>query len=888
MKKGTKRYLALLILVIGFASTAWSQVTKIRDARTMDGQTVTIRGIMNTADYGGSAAQFFVQDTTGGINIYDSGRSASGSFTLAAGDSLEITGSIATFSGVVELQVTSMTQINTGNPLPAPIMLNAKELTTTSKYQGMLVRVVGLTLNDASQWPQAGATSNGSVDAATADSAVTIYFDKDLPIIGTAAPTGEFNLTGVLTAYVTSTVSVSELMPSWANQLQNVYMVTINANTATVPDTLHESDFIQVRGYITHNGMPTDYAGQTLTWDMKSTPIGVNKGGDYWAIPVKMSPGDTLIYKFWVGIVTSKDTSGAAPSGGWESDGPVNGNYRFVLPDTAKNDHSTSVIFYNSGNGRNAPYVSKKDSVGIFFRVNVAKLMQLKNFNPLMDSIGVRGSVYPLNWDANAVNLDSEKVAAPGINMFYSGVAYFPKDSLTKANNTVEFKYYVKSQTSTTNWEGVSNRTFVLGAAGDTTIHWVHFNNEAPSANPIITTKLNFSVNVGILEGLGLFNSALDTMEVRGDFNGWADPPHDYLVYDGFSKTWQLNNKEVTKAVGDKLSYKYYVHWAAERFDSTSTNFILGIVPDNGYEVPGTWGGGNRVITIKDQAVQDITPGYFSGISPSGLITDQNTEGGNGINVTFKINMQPALSATTPFNPATDSVYMVVEEPMLALTQGWTPGESSITGAKTAASIEYIHFKPSQADPNVYELTINLKAKTLNVFAFRIWYGQPMDPAGTGVSNGGGFDPGRYYYQYIQPNVVNGQIQWPSSFTMATLNYQSDPPLPYELPPDYEKLLPISETKGADGLPTKFSLFQNYPNPFNPTTNITFAVPQTSNVELTIYNTLGQKVATLVSQKMSAGTHSIEFNATSLASGMYLYRLKAGNYVSIKKMMLIK
>lgn len=884
MEKGTKRYLVLLLLMIGFVSTAWGQVTKIRDARTMDSQTVTIRGIMNSADYGASSAQFFVQDSTGGINIYDSGRSASGSLTLAAGDSLEITGSISTFSGVVELSATSMTQINSGNPLPDPVMLMATELTTDSKYQGMLVRVTGLTLSNPSQWPQAGASSNASVDAATADSAVTIYFDKDMPIIGTAAPTGEFNMEGVLTAYNTT----SELMPSWASQLQNVYTVTFNVNTSTVPDTLHESDLVQIRGYLTHGGMPTGYAGQTLTWDLKSTPVGVNKGGDYWAVPVKMSPGDTLIYKYWVGIITSSDTTGAAYNSGWEANGPVNGNYQFVLPDTAKNDHSTALMYYSVGSGRNGPFTTKQDSVGIFFRVDVAKLIQLKNFNPKTDSIAVRGSVYPLDWGINKVYLDSEQVAASGINMFYSGVAYFPVDSLTKASNKVEFKYYVQSQTSSVNWESTGNRSFILGAAEDSTIHWVHFNDEAPSANPIITTKMNFSVNVGILEGLGLFNSAIDSMEVRGDFNGWSGTGTDYLAYDGFSKTWQLNNKEVTKAVGDQLAYKYYVHWAAERFDSTSTNFIKGIVPDNGYEVPGTWGGGNRIITIKDQAVQDIAPAYFSGISPNGLITDQNTDGGNGIDVTFRINMQPALSATTPFNPSADSVYMVVEEPMLALTQGWTPGEGAITDAKTAASIEYIHFKPSQADPNIYELTIHLNANTLNVFAFRIWYGQPMDPAGTGVSNGGGFDPGRYYYQYIQPNVVSGKIQWPSSFTMSTLDFKSDPPLPYELPPDYDKLLPISDTRGADGLPKKFSLFQNYPNPFNPTTNITFAVPHTSNVELTIYNTLGQKVATLISQKMSAGTHTVEFDATRLASGMYLYRLKAGNYVSVKKMMLIK
>ncbi len=603
---------------------------------------------------------------------------------------------------------------------------------------------------------------------------------------------------------------------------------------------------------------------------------------------MKMSPGDTLQYKLWAGIISNGDTTGTSFNTGWEANGPVDGNYQFILPKTATQDTSTAEIFYNVGNGRQSPFADKTDSVGVYFRVDVGHLIQTKSFNPETDSIAIRGSIPPLDWGVNNVYLDSEAVSAPGVGMIYSGVAYFPKDTLEVPGTEAQFKFYVQSQTSSTNWEGIDNRVFTLTSPHDTTLHWVYFDDKAPTSSPIITTQLNFSVNVGILEGLGLFNSSIDSMEVRGDFNGWGQTNH--LSFSSFTKTWGLNDLEVTKAVGDKLAYKYYVDWNDGRFDSTSTYYVPGIVPDNGYEVPGTWGGGNRVITIKNQTVQDIEPqpAYFAGIPPEGLITNDNTEGGDGIDVTFKINMEPALSNTVPFNPATDSVYMVVQAPFLALTQGWTPGTSSITGAKSAASIEYIRFKQSESGQNLYQLTIHLKAKTLNVFAFTIWYGQPMTLTGTAVENGGGFDPGRYYYQYIQPNVVNGKIQWPSSYTMATLDYQMDPPLPYEMPPDYEKLLPISEDQGANGLPTKYSLFQNYPNPFNPTTNITFALPTTSKVELAIYNMLGQKVATLVNHRMSAGTHTIEFDASHLASGMYIYRLKAGSYTSVKKMMLIK
>ncbi|MEQ8525163.1 lamin tail domain-containing protein [Gracilimonas sp.] len=98
------------------------------------------------------------------------------------------------------------------------------------------------------------------------------------------------------------------------------------------------------------------------------------------------------------------------------------------------------------------------------------------------------------------------------------------------------------------------------------------------------------------------------------------------------------------------------------------------------------------------------------------------------------------------------------------------------------------------------------------------------------------------------------------------------------------------ETSGEveTGLPKSFDLKQNYPNPFNPTTNIAFDLPQAANVQLTVYDMLGRKVATLVNERMTAGSHTAAFDASRLASGMYIYRIEAGSFESIKKMMLIK
>ena len=88
--------------------------------------------------------------------------------------------------------------------------------------------------------------------------------------------------------------------------------------------------------------------------------------------------------------------------------------------------------------------------------------------------------------------------------------------------------------------------------------------------------------------------------------------------------------------------------------------------------------------------------------------------------------------------------------------------------------------------------------------------------------------------------------------------------------------------------PIDFVLYQNYPNPFNPTTTIKFALPIESKVKINVYNSLGQLVETLVDKEMESGYHEVNFNASRLASGVYLYQLQAQDYVSVKKMLLIK
>ncbi len=99
---------------------------------------------------------------------------------------------------------------------------------------------------------------------------------------------------------------------------------------------------------------------------------------------------------------------------------------------------------------------------------------------------------------------------------------------------------------------------------------------------------------------------------------------------------------------------------------------------------------------------------------------------------------------------------------------------------------------------------------------------------------------------------------------------------------------PSSVSNEVDDNPVEFSLEQNYPNPFNPTTKIQYSIPNSAHVSIDVFNMLGQKVSTLVDMRQNAGQHSVQFDAKNLSSGVYLYRIKAGNFQQIRRMTLIK
>jgi hypothetical protein len=689
---------------------------------------------------------------------------------------------------------------------------------------------------------------------------------------------------------------------SWAQNVNNdPITVTFRVNTSTVPDTMNVDSVVQIRGTI--EGLSD--AG--VTWDQNSVTA-TNVGGDYWEVDIPLFPGDVLIHKIWTGFDLE---NGAGYNGGWETNNPdpESDNYIFTVPADATEDIVTDVIYVaRPDKGRLAPYESRDDYNAIHFRVNVGAAVATGILDPEDENhiVGVRGQ-------------------------------------LNEETGRYEYKFVIDKGGPNVTWESIDNRHGVFPNQ-DTTKKWSFFDNNRPPMGDVVTANLNFAVDMSVLEDLGFFNRGLgDKVFVRGQFNNWGESDELQFADElGLFTT----TVEYTQEVGSKFNYKYYIRWDPSRFDSNSGNYIANLVQENGWEEPGTFGGSDRVATFTDDTNQDVigdfgTPvAYFNSIPPQGVIPE-GAVAGDQIDVTFLVDMtdaitSPELDATERFNPDTDDVYIIIDTPFFALTQGLPAGDDNPI---LAIPDQLERVKMSRIDnTNMYELVFPLQLPTENHIGFRLAFKGPDDKL---FVHGVNFNPGRRYYRYITPDEVIGEdVFWPESYVLEEVVWKYEN-LDFPSPPDYglgsegnakAKLFVSDESDYATSIdwgetrlvltkeprlsetsrnyfysgtlylaktptsviddngdiPQVYHLDQNYPNPFNPTTTIRFTIPETQDVRLEVYSVLGQRVATLVNTQMTAGTHTVPFDAARLASGMYIYRLQAGEFVQQRKMMLVK
>ena len=386
-------------------------------------------------------------------------------------------------------------------------------------------------------------------------------------------------------------------------------------------------------------------------------------------------------------------------------------------------------------------------------------------------------------------------------------------------------------------WENDPNREYVV--RGENSTVSAFYNRDLGGG---IDVSLTFQCNMELEIVAGRFDPAVDVASVRGSHNGWSSD-------DTMTPTvGDPNIYEVTTLakffVGDVIAYKFAYYKAPT--DQTS------------------WENDpNKEYTVTEN---DINNGYAV-ITRSFNNADLSNVTGQATMVKFIVDMNNAVDPDGLAFPAIETVGLLGSVAPLSWPQGgWPDGDIALlkplTDDGTGGDVT--------ASDGFWSVDITFPQYTILYFDYK--YGANWGLASNNGTNDNEASTG-----------VNHTITLETTTVSATANDVWQDMSPTTLT---DVVTGVSELPG--NLPTEYSLQQNYPNPFNPSTTIKFDIRESGFVNLRIFDLLGQEVAVLVNEEMNAGTFEVNFDASQLTSGIYIYSLSAGDFVSTKKMMLVK
>jgi hypothetical protein len=348
--------------------------------------------------------------------------------------------------------------------------------------------------------------------------------------------------------------------------------------------------------------------------------------------------------------------------------------------------------------------------------------------------------------------------------------------------------------------------------------------------------------------------------------NGWGGNVLDYNiltngVYEGIFPYSGIQN--------DNIGHKYFM----DLDSATASTRFPGYENDADgvrYEHPATLGDGNRVFTVTASGNLAAELRYFNDVNPSGVLlnaTDTTT-------VTLTVNMGPATRDAIAFNPATDTVRVNFIDRLWA-------GAQARNRNGVASAFPNLILSPVAPGDTMYWVSFDVigPAHYNIMYLYRF-----TQPGGTASEEGAGL--GALYgrrSRFIQPLGANS---FPRQYSAPVDTWLRTGALPAETPP-FNPLASVREDP-TPGIPEGFKLGQNYPNPFNPSTNFKYTIPEKARVTIKVFNLLGQEVATLLDRDQAAGNYVVKFEANSLPTGIYFYRLEAGKVSETRKMVLLK
>ncbi len=660
--------------------------------------------------------------------------------------------------------------------------------------------------------------------------------------------------------------------------------VTFWLNTSTVPDTVTPNSSMQVRG-----------GTAPLTWGDDTGGVLQHVEGDIWSVSLQFNAGESVEYKYF----GSTDPN----SSGWEK----GDNLVLTVP---ASDTSLALHYYRKDENPPPPF-TETDSLDIHIRVN---MQGFEAFSGLSQSVGARGAFPESGWGTNIVlssetgHADAGNFSYPASN-FYSGqIKLDPSEH--SVGDTIQYKFVTLEAATpdagVLSWEdGLSddkpwidggNRIFTVPSK-DTTIVWNFFSDIAPIAvNNEDTVTVTFAADMTrAIESRGF--SPGDTVFVTAGFFGTANEAvNDTMFNIEGTSIWSSAPVALTTTIGNELAYQYFVTKNGQ--DQREAYFDFEFVPDD----PSQQSQAERrryLISDSDNAILDNDADDFSKrrqpFFPSTQALAQD------VLVTWEVDMRPAIFELffTTQEGQIDTLKDIqgnrdIFDPADVLASGvWINGPATGTWQQWGATLEADDARKMYDDGTNGDVAAGDSIFTRQILASpdssaigtKGQVGQVFKFGIRGGDNEGGF--GNNPVANIDDSQGTTTIRW---------QFGASDPKKYDHW-DYSNQVPrpdgLVSVRLGDLVPGKFELAQNFPNPFNPETAIQYSLPQTGDVTLTIFNLRGQKIATLVNENQTTGNYVVSWSGRDdagrqVASGVYAYKLEAGNFVQTKKMVLLK
>lgn len=663
--------------------------------------------------------------------------------------------------------------------------------------------------------------------------------------------------------------------------------VHFRINTAAIPDTMNANSVVQLRG-----------SEAPLTWDGNSGVRLQNVGGDYWEGTADFPTGAIVQYKVYTNASHDTVYGGASwEHEGWEANTNDASGNRILDLTTAGADTTVPLQFangWNDGAGQyDTPYTTNDSTFVVYLRVNVQGFAQ-QGFDPSQHKIGVRGSntsdwgqTGELGWNSTFFLTPENDHANGGSQQyqgsnFWSGAIHFPAQY---ANSGIQWKFVTHFNNSPADddwgnmfWNPAQETNVQFSGSGaDTTLAWLWYDNFRPGTASLgDTVEVTYKADMSdAIAGSG-FTPGDTVIAISGwNLTGAEIYRTTRLVKQGFTNVYAATDTVVT-AIGSNLQYNYYIikdgiEYREIFFDFTDTQG--GSSPEK-RKLQIT---GNTVEVVDDAA--DVTslrrkPKFrnLANLNDSTTVTYavdlrpawyQVAVGGDTL-----VDIQGAFDVTDA-----DSVFAWGIRINGPATGGWGAWGIALFDDSTRTMFDDGTHGDEVAGDSIFSQTFGYNTSDI--------VGQEFKFGVRGGDNEGGF--GNNHIQNIDQSAAHTYIHD---------QFGSIDPLFYWTW-DYTNGAPSAIGDNDVELPTRFALHQNYPNPFNPTTNIKFDIPEQSDVTLKIFNVLGQKVATVFNGNLKAGEYAMSWNGRDnvgnlAASGVYFFKLEAGQNSAVRKMVLMK